>query len=516
MVTLRSSFFVAASVTCAVLAAPQAFAQETKCHFGGCGPRPSSVVEYFNLETGHYFQTASPEEIAAIARGSAGPGWLRTGVSFQAWHTAEQSRNLGSTCESADDPCRPVQRFYSAKANSHFFTADPAEAAVLLRPGSEWASEGIAFYLPVPDAHGQCRTGTPIYRLYNDRWHLNDGNHRFTPSGSARKYLADRGWVTEGIAFCAYGAGGSTVAEWQWAFAPSEAPPFRTPEGCRSDDSAPDSCIAVRNLPLPSVAYAAVEPIGFDAFNARLGSLALGAINYGYPAVSIQAAAAASFVQLMPRHSIVGIHLNAEGAAPGSYAEISPYRRVKAAAAQGADDARVFPWRPRFGLAQQLFVRYVIGLKSRAAAPGSAAYGALSLEFMDVRSGNRFQFNVLSYGSEPASPGEYIARDVKTGMALVGIGAGVPSRFVSETIPLVTEHTSRYGSERIPESFFMRMTRNQFQALVHAARGADPSLSTDPDDYVLERFGVVNETFGQGQLAVTVTGPFVSHEVVPD
>ena len=514
MAISRSKAFAAASVTWAVLAAPQVSAEEPKCHFGGCSPMPSVVVEYFNLDTGHYFQTANPEEIAAIARGSAGPGWVQTGVSFHAWRTPDQSLHQGSTCESGDAPCLPVHRFYSSKSNSHFFTANPAEAAFLRRPGSEWASEGVAFYLPIPDAQGQCKAGTPIYRLYNDRWRANDSNHRFTPSASARQYLVDRGWVPEGIAFCAYGAGGSTVAE--WAFAPSAAPPFRTPEACRSDAAAPDSCIAVRNMPLPSVAYAQEPAIGHDPFNDRIGSPALGAINYGYPAASRQAAAAASFVQLMPPHGIVGIHLNALGAAPGSYSEISPYRRVKAVAARASDDARVFPWRPRFGLPQHLSVRYGIGLKSRGAGPGSAAYGALSLEFMDLRSGNRFQFNVLSYGPEPASPGEYIARDVKTGMALVGIGAGVASRFVSATPAVITEHTSRYSSERFPETFFMTMHRTQFQALIHAARGADPSLSTDPDDYVLERFGVVNETFGQGQLAVTVFWPSVSHHVLPD
>ena len=43
------------------------------------------VVEFFNVNLRHYFDTAGVEEIASIEAGGAGPGWQRTGNDFRAW-----------------------------------------------------------------------------------------------------------------------------------------------------------------------------------------------------------------------------------------------------------------------------------------------------------------------------------------------------------------------------------------------------------------------------------------------
>lgn len=52
-------------------------------------PRPALVVEYFNTTLGHYFYTPHYSEQTFIDAGMAGPGWVRTGLGFGAWRTAE-------------------------------------------------------------------------------------------------------------------------------------------------------------------------------------------------------------------------------------------------------------------------------------------------------------------------------------------------------------------------------------------------------------------------------------------
>jgi hypothetical protein len=47
----------------------------------------TEAIEFYNQGTGHYFVTASATEALGIDAGAAGPGWVRTGRSFQAWLT---------------------------------------------------------------------------------------------------------------------------------------------------------------------------------------------------------------------------------------------------------------------------------------------------------------------------------------------------------------------------------------------------------------------------------------------
>ena len=105
-----------------------------------------------------------------------------------------------------------VCRFYAPGVHSHFFTLDPAECALLKTPGSGWIYEGIAFVVAAP-AGGSCPiTFTysgirqAIYRLYNNRSAFGDTTHRYTHDLDVRQALVDRGWISEGIAFCVVNA----------------------------------------------------------------------------------------------------------------------------------------------------------------------------------------------------------------------------------------------------------------------------------------------------------------------
>lgn len=162
-------------------------------------PKPASrVIEFYNSTLDHYFITADANEAAAIDKGSAGPGWIRTGFTFVA------------------DGDTPVCRFYGSQSpgpNSHFYTADANECSRLKEiqahtPATErrWNFEGLDFNvtLPVTNQFGHtfCREFS-IYRAYNNGFARGiDSNHRYTDSPTEIERMKQRGWIDEGVVMC--------------------------------------------------------------------------------------------------------------------------------------------------------------------------------------------------------------------------------------------------------------------------------------------------------------------------
>ena len=156
----------------------------------------SSVSEYYNTDLDHYFITADANEAIAIDNGSAGPGWSRTGYTFQFG---------GET---------PVCRFYGSQwpgPNSHFYTADSGECDYLKKlqastPATQkrWNFESLDFLTTVP-IRGICPSGTvPVYRAYNNGFARGvDSNHRISASQTALQQVLVRGWIYEGVVMCA-------------------------------------------------------------------------------------------------------------------------------------------------------------------------------------------------------------------------------------------------------------------------------------------------------------------------
>jgi len=158
--------------------------------------RAASVIEFYNTNLDNYFITADAGEAAAIDNGSSGPGWSRTGNSFNSG---------GSTS---------VCRFYGSQSpgpNSHFYTADAGECAYLKQlqastPGTQkhWNFESLDF-VSTPPTNGACPTETvPVYRAYNNGSTRNvDSNHRISSSQTAIQEVVTRGWKNEGVVMCA-------------------------------------------------------------------------------------------------------------------------------------------------------------------------------------------------------------------------------------------------------------------------------------------------------------------------
>ena len=166
------------------------------------------VIEYYNAGLNHYFISADPAEMAVLDGGAFGGAWKRTGESFPAWDI------VGSPPGTV-----PVCRFFGTDkyrsngtrigANSHFYTADPAECEFVRTGWPSVASDGIsypawtfesyAFAVKLPVA-GACPAGTqPLYRTYNNGAN-NDPGHRYSMRASLLLGMA--GWAYEGLVMC--------------------------------------------------------------------------------------------------------------------------------------------------------------------------------------------------------------------------------------------------------------------------------------------------------------------------
>ena len=151
-----------------------------------------AIVEYYDAVADHYFITADAGEIASIDA-FGGNRWKRTGHVFYGW---------ADPVAAPPGAARNVCRFYAGaqeRIDSHYFTADPGRCAFVAAQGGPWMLQtNAAFWIEVPDASGQCRSGTvPVYAYFNNR---RDANHRYTIDLSVRRAMTNRAWVADGVA----------------------------------------------------------------------------------------------------------------------------------------------------------------------------------------------------------------------------------------------------------------------------------------------------------------------------
>jgi hypothetical protein len=153
------------------------------------------VREFYSANLNHFFSTADPAQTAGLL--AAGSGWLPAGQSFKA-HTRPPP--------DAFTRVAPACHFYGLPAggpDSHFYTVDPAECA-LVRQAGGWHDEGTAFYVLPTDAGRKCPAGhLEVMRFYNWGFPYRPSNHRYTTSDSTAREMARHGWLHEGTVMCA-------------------------------------------------------------------------------------------------------------------------------------------------------------------------------------------------------------------------------------------------------------------------------------------------------------------------
>lgn len=148
-------------------------------------PGMRNAVEFSNSGLGHFFVTASPEEIAKFDSGAVA-GWQRTGQSFNVYSAADAGRVA---------VCRFLSDF---GARSSYFYAPRGLGCEEALKDPAWRYQGEAFYVRLPDAAGACPAGTvPIYRLFN-QGQGGAPNHRYTASDITTLDMIFDGWKPEG------------------------------------------------------------------------------------------------------------------------------------------------------------------------------------------------------------------------------------------------------------------------------------------------------------------------------
>jgi hypothetical protein len=155
------------------------------------------VAQYFNVNTGFYFITASEQEQVAIESGHF--------VGWQPVNIAPSSPNTYGFFDDTSPGRAAVCRFFSAAfapKSSHFFSANPAECEAV-KNNPLWTFEGDVGYVAVANATGSCPSGSvPLYRMYNNGVG-GAPTHIYTTSESWYVGLSGGGgWAAEGILGC--------------------------------------------------------------------------------------------------------------------------------------------------------------------------------------------------------------------------------------------------------------------------------------------------------------------------
>lgn len=480
-------------MACAALLAPERAAAFP------IGIAPQPVYEYYNTYLGHYFMTIFPAEVADIETGKSGPGWVRTGLAFRACLLPAS----GMFCTGSTSAT--VQRFYGTPGlgpNSHFFTADPAEAAGLDRPGTGWTLEGPAFQTRTPPSPAGCTIGTPVYRLYNQRWMFNDSNHRYVTSEAERARMVAQGWADEGVRFCSDGAVEVPIKSYLVSTPYLDAR-VRPSAQCEDESLNIGPCIAVNNLPAPAALLTPVQNPPADFFQ-RTGFTS--AWNYVLDPSQV-AATSASNVFFQVDGTTMGVHVDTRDKGAGSLSSLNPLYQFHTGVEPGAFDQRFFPF-GKYESEVQLSISFTLNVKTiNVRSAGGAAYGHPTIEFIDQRSGHHVYFTVLTYGT--VQPADYLAPDTGTGKVIVGTtfrdGSPYGRNFGLPTLPTPSGFQSPnfwgWGG-----AFEFRMDRPEFQRVLDAARTVDPALSSQPADYLVDNFHFNNEVFGDGEIGINLAG----------
>ena len=460
-------------------------------------PTPKYVYEYVNDYTGHYV-LLDVSEGAVVESGAAGPGWERTGYSFE---VPDPTAPLLPAPE-----WRSVCRFYSAVNNSHFFTANSDECESLKAPGTGWAYEKIAFYTVATGSPACPSNYAPIYRVYNGRAAQHDVNHRFTPDIAVRDRMIAQGWIDEGIAFCTTGSQFLPLK----TFAAS-ATTIRPAAECESRVGA---CVALKQLaPMPNLIRRFLPP----SFVTRNPDYPLSTDPITGVATDLFTAQPTGDAAAIAAHSFVnmydvggppfGVHVTARDRLAGSSAAISPmYEFPGAAPAPGGVDERVFPWNgPKHHSLVAVAQVNIPTIKGANAA--NPAHGELLVQFGDASTGHSFSLSVQAYGT--TAPVDFTAPDPDTGAAIVStvfradpaFGTRIEGDFATcnPDAPCTSGYRAlRFGLDDV-----------EFGKALERARTIDPTLSPDVSNYFVGQLRMQNEASGDAELGAAVSALFL-------
>jgi Repeat of unknown function (DUF5648) len=461
--------------------------------FAGVRPDPDviTVQEYVNDLTGHYFLVSDALEKQAVDSGAEGAGWHPTGFQFSAYG-ATTGRAPGNVC-----------RFYAPGPNSHFFTASPFECDLLRdHPELGWIYEGVRFEVFVP-VNGACAANlVPVHRFYNNRAQFGDTNHRYSGDDATRAEMQAKGWIDEGIAFCAN----------SWFLVPARTfasmpDAIRPLADCENEDLNHVGCVGLAGMAadLPNRIGPYFPPFFIttnpDWSNSFIDITGLYYDLYTAQAPQDQAAVAAhSFVQ-RPGSATTGFHVSSLDRGSGAIVSMdSVYQFATRAPVAGATDGRIAP----FGGGLGHFIELSFGVNAKTvkrANPQSHAWGGPMIEFRDVRSGKSIDVTLQTFGTIP--PADFVGvMEPATGNVFVSTvfraDPSFGSRVKGDFVPCA-------GNSPCVLGFFeFRIGLEDFARVIDMARASNPALSADPADYILVNFRFRGGVFNDAELGMTL------------
>ena len=119
----------------------------------------------------------NPEGTATTEEGTETPGAGEAGTT---------TSDTAAVEEMPAEKTKSMYRMYNPNSGEHFYTANAAERAFLIKAG--WRYEGVGWTAPETSEK-------PVYRLYKP----NAGDHHYTMREKERDHLVSVGWRDEGI-----------------------------------------------------------------------------------------------------------------------------------------------------------------------------------------------------------------------------------------------------------------------------------------------------------------------------
>jgi len=175
-------------------------------------PSPADLAQVFLLWNGRLYRGVLPPRQRVAAEYQYGDRFWITGDTAEAQsqdYRANEAFRTGQrfglwSAATAPAGAVPFCRFQGNPAHdqtSRFLTLEGSECGAL-RGDAGWVLEGQGEYFAVPAGPGgQCASGlVAVTRFVNG---LHNANHRYVVDPQVASEMRTRGWIREGVAFCA-------------------------------------------------------------------------------------------------------------------------------------------------------------------------------------------------------------------------------------------------------------------------------------------------------------------------
>ena len=278
----------------------------------------------------------------------------------------------------------------------------------------------------------------------------------------------------------------------------------RTGAACTADIEVIRTCIGANNVPGPRFT---LGPFTSGSPEAALFADKTGlASGTAYAAQGPLPADASvdAFVQLADARTF-GIHLDTRSRGAAFLSNIDPLLQFERfEPAPGMPDARFTPWSGPDAANVEVAFSFDLHARRLNVTPGSMGYGHTTFDLWDRKTNQHFYFIVHAFGTLPLE--DTILRDNASGNVIVQTAfraSPYGRNFGAEAFPTPSPFVSP-NVEGSGGHFEFRFNLDEFRRILAAARTLEPTLSSDPADYLFDDFHFNTEIGGDGEIGETL------------